>query len=90
MEEEEEMKCSELGTELEPGPAGRYLLMEERPATVDAWAQRMKRCRFYHMQPLKLPHLLQGAKYLLLYIYILLSNVHGCNRRVIDGKSSYQ
>jgi hypothetical protein len=28
MEEEEETKCAELGAELEPTPASRYLLME--------------------------------------------------------------
>jgi hypothetical protein len=48
MEEEEEMKCAELEMELEPLPTGRYLLMEQRPVTVDAWAQRMKGRRFHH------------------------------------------
>jgi hypothetical protein len=48
MEEEEETKCAELGVKLEPTPAGRYLLMEQRPMIVDAWARRMKRCRFHH------------------------------------------
>jgi hypothetical protein len=28
MEEEQETKCAELGAELEPAPASRYLLME--------------------------------------------------------------
>jgi hypothetical protein len=28
MEEKEETKCAELETELEPAPAGRYLLVE--------------------------------------------------------------
>jgi hypothetical protein len=48
MEEEEETKCAELGTELELAPAGRYLLMEQRLTTVDAWARRMRRHRFHH------------------------------------------
>jgi hypothetical protein len=48
MEEEEEMKCAELGTELELVPADRYLLMEQRPTIVDVWAWRTKRCWFHH------------------------------------------
>jgi hypothetical protein len=42
------MKCAELGMELEPAPACRYLLMVQRPATVDAWARRTKRHQFHH------------------------------------------
>jgi hypothetical protein len=43
MEEKEETKCAELETELDLALAGRYLLVEQRPMTVDAWARRMKR-----------------------------------------------
>jgi hypothetical protein len=48
VEEEGEMKCADLGMEFEPVPAGRYLLMEQRPVTIDAWARRTKRHRFHH------------------------------------------
>jgi hypothetical protein len=37
MEEEEEMKSVELGMKLESTPTDRYLLMEQRPTTIDAW-----------------------------------------------------
>jgi hypothetical protein len=43
MLDEEEMKCAELGIELKLVLAGRYLLMDQRLATVDAWLWRMKR-----------------------------------------------
>jgi hypothetical protein len=48
MEEGEETKCAELGMKLEPASVSRFLLMEQRSATADAWARRMKRHRFHH------------------------------------------
>jgi hypothetical protein len=43
MLDEEETKCAELETELKPAPTSGYLLMEQRPTTIDAWPWRMKR-----------------------------------------------
>jgi hypothetical protein len=37
MLDEEETKCAEMGMKVEPAPARRYLLMEQRPVTIDAW-----------------------------------------------------
>jgi hypothetical protein len=37
-----------VGMKLELAPVVRYLLMEQRPTTVNVWAQRTKRHRFHH------------------------------------------